>query len=526
MTTTVSDSEQAERSAEAARHAEARRLADKMWSYCDVLRDAGVSAIDYVEQLTYLLFLKMADERAKLPESLGGGRILPEGINWETLKKLTGAALEEAYREALAELGKEKGILGTVFRKAQNRVQEPALLRKLIVDLMDNETWGRQGTDVKGDAYEQLLARSATDVKSGAGQYFTPRPLINAIVDCARPAPGDTIIDPACGTGGFLLAANDYIRRHHTDLTPGQRHRLAHGEAFLGTELVDGTARLAAMNMLLHGMCQADGESPIQAEDALATSPTVRASLVLANPPFGKKSAITVIGLDGKATRDDVAYDRQDFWQTTTNKQLNFVQHIARLMAIPGRAAVVLPDNVLFEGGAGEGIRRALLKEYDVHTLLRLPTGIFYAGGVKANVLFFDRKPASEEPWTRNLWVYDFRTGQHFTLKQNPLRREHLQDFVDSYLPGRSPDERVETERFRKFTYDELVTRDKCNLDIFWLKDPSLEDADALQPPEVIAQEIIDDLEAALSEFAAIAEALQNRATPQDPGSPSYEDAR
>ena len=521
MTTLLPDNDETEQVAEARRQAEARRLADKMWSYCDVLRDSGVSAIDYIEQLTYLLFLKMADERAKLPASLGGGRILPEGISWEILKNLSGEKLEEAYRDALTEMGKQEDTLGLIFRKAQNKVQEPALLRKLIVDLMDNETWGQHGTDVKGDAYEQLLARSATDVKSGAGQYFTPRSLIGAIVDCVQPTPGDTIIDPACGTGGFLLAANDYIRRHYRDLTPGQRHRLTHGEAFRGIELVDGTARLAAMNMLLHGMCQADGPSPIETRDALAMPPSIRASLVLANPPFGKKSSITVMGMDGKATRDDISYDRQDFWETTTNKQLNFVQHIARLLTISGRAAVVVPDNVLFEGGAGEGIRRRLLKEYDVHTLLRLPTGIFYAGGVKANVLFFDRKPASEEPWTKNLWVYDFRTAQHFTLKQNPLRREHLQDFVDSYLPGKSPDERVETERFRKFGYDELVARDKCNLDIFWLKDPSLEDADALQPPEIIAQEIVDDLEAALSEFAAIAEALQARAALRDSQPPT-----
>ncbi|WP_196449531.1 class I SAM-dependent DNA methyltransferase [Planomonospora sp. ID82291] len=524
MTTTVPDNDAAERAAEAARQAEARRLADKMWSYCDVLRDAGVSAIDYVEQLTYLLFLKMADERSRLPAALGGERILPEGIGWDALKAQSGDALENTYRHFLTELAKQKGTLGVVFRKAQNKVQDPALLKKLIVDLMDGETWGRQGTDVKGDAYEQLLARSATDVKSGAGQYFTPRSLITAMVDCVRPTPDDTVIDPACGTGGFLLAANEYIRRHHGSLTPGQRRRLTHGEAFRGVELVDGTARLAAMNMLLHGMCRADGVSPIEVRDGLAAPPTVRASLVLANPPFGKKSAITVIGMDGKATRDDIAYDRQDFWETTTNKQLNFVQHIARLMAMSGRAAVVVPDNVLFEGGAGEGIRRRLLKEYDVHTLLRLPTGIFYAGGVKANVLFFDRRPAGEEPWTKHLWVYDFRTGQHFTLKQNPLRREHLQDFVDRYLPGGDRGERAETERFRRFSYEELVARDKCNLDIFWLKDPSLEDADALQPPEVIAQEIVEDLEAALGEFAAIAEALQNRASPGDSGSPLSED--
>jgi type I restriction enzyme M protein len=495
---------------EAARQADARRLADKMWSYCDVLRDAGVSAIDYVEQLTFLLFLKLADERERLPKNLGGGRILPEGISWGALNTQSGDKLENTYRHTLTELAKEKGTLGVIFRKAQNKVQDPALLRKLVVDLLDKETWGLRHVDVKGDAYEQLLARSATDIKSGAGQYFTPRALITAMVECVRPTPDDTIIDPACGTGGFLLAANQYIQQHYDRFTPEQRHRLSNGQAFRGIELVDSTARLAAMNSVLHGMCQPDGDSPIEVRDALAGKPDRHASLVLANPPFGKKSSITVIGENGKAARDDIAYDRDDFWETTTNKQLNFVQHIARLLKPDGRAAVVVPDNVLFEGGAGEGLRRRLLKEYDVHTLLRLPTGIFYAGGVKANVLFFDAK-RTEDVATKDLWVYDFRTGQHFTLKQNPMRREHLQDFVDSYRPGKDRGKRKETERFRRFGYDELVARDKVNLDIFWLKDPTLDDADALQPPEVIAQEIVEDLEAALSEFAAIAEALQNR---------------
>lgn len=495
---------------DAVRLAEARRLADRMWSYCHVLRDAGVPAIDYVEQLTYLLFLKMADERTKLPAGLGGGQILPAGINWKTLADKSGDALEIEYKHVLTELGKQPGMLGVIYRKAQNKVQDPSLLRKLISDLMGKETWSRQGTDVNGDAYEQLLARSANDQRSGAGQYFTPRPLIAAMVDCMKPTADDTIIDPACGTGGFLLASNDYIRQRSGALTHEQRKRLSDGTAFRGVELVDGTARLAAMNLLLHGMAQAEGESPVEVRDALTTPPSTHASLVLANPPFGTKSSITVIGEDGKATKEDIAYARQDFWVTTTNKQLNFVQHIARLMSMEGRAAVVLPDNVLFEGGAGERIRGRLLKEYDVHTLLRLPTGIFYAGGVKANVLFFDRKRPSEEPWTRHLWVYDFRTGQHFTLKQNPLRREHLQDFVDCFnADDRS--KRVETERFRQFSFEELTARDKVNLDITWLKDPSLENADSSLPPEVIAQEIVEDLQAALNEFAAIAEALQNR---------------
>ena len=316
------------------------------------------------------------------------------------------------------------------------------------------------------------------------------------------------MIDPACGTGGFLLAANEYVRHHYSDLTPTQRKRLGDGSAFQGFELVRGTARLAAMNLLLHGMVQADHGSPITVTDALSSDPAVHASLVLANPPFGTKSSISSVEEGATGKKPEIAYSGRGFWTSTTNKQLNFVQHIAKLLTKNGRAAVVLPDNVLFEGGPGETIRRRLLKEYDVHTMLRLPTGIFYAGGVKANVLFFDRKPASDQPWTKQLWVYDFRVGQHFTLKQNPLRREHLQDFVDWY---HCPDRAAWTasDRAKCFTYDELIGRDKANLDITWLTDPDDDDALAALPPEVIAQEIIDDLQAALAEFTAVAAALQ-----------------
>ena len=488
---------------------DSRRLVQKLWNYCDVLRDDGVSTIDYVEQLTYLLFLKMADERARRP--LKPEKIVPDELSWQTLLDAEGDALEVQYRHILTGLGKESGTLGTIFRKAQNKIQDPAKLKRLIVDLIDKESWSGTGVDVKGDAYEELLAKGAEDAKSGAGQYFTPRALTAAMVDCMLPTPDDTITDPACGTGGFLLAAYEHIQRHHgSALTPDQRRRLAQG-AITGTELVDGTARLAAMNMLLHGIGTPNGPSLIAVKDALGKEPSSRVSLVLANPPFGRSSSIRVVGEDGRSSREEREIERTDFWATTANKQLNFVQHIASLLEIDGRAAVVLPDNVLFEGGAGETIRRRLLKQYDLHTLLRLPTGIFYAGGVKANVLFFERKRAREEPWTQKLWVYDFRTNQHFTLKQNPLRREHLQDFVDCYLPGKDRAERVETERFRAFSYDELIARDKVNLDITWLKDASLEDADSLLPPEVIAQEIVDDLQAALAEFAAIAEALGSR---------------
>jgi type I restriction enzyme M protein len=302
------------------------------------------------------------------------------------------------------------------------------------------------------------------------------------------------------------LAAYEYVSSDAANLTKDQREKLQSGFAS-GVELVDGTARLAAMNMLLHGMAKPTGDSPIEVRDALTADPGKRWSVVLANPPFGTKSSVKVITADGKTSAESLEIVRDDFWVTTSNKQLNFVQHIKTIMDINGRAAVVLPDNVLFEGGAGETIRKRLLKEFDVHTLLRLPTGIFYAGGVKANVLFFDKKPAGEKPWTKDLWVYDFRTNQHFTQKQNPLRQEHLQEFVDCYKPGERT-KRKESERFKKFSYDELIARDKTNLDIFWLKDDSIEDAADLPAPEVLAAEIVEELEVAIGEMRAVIAAL------------------
>ncbi|MEV0974473.1 class I SAM-dependent DNA methyltransferase [Microtetraspora glauca] len=493
--------------------AHTRSLVDKLWSYCDVLRDAGVPAIDYVEQLTYLLFLKMMDEQEKKLARRGKpNRVLPVGIDWDTLASKKGADLKGYYEHVLEDLGKRPGMFRLIFLGAQNKVQATGLLERLIKELIGKTQWSKEGVDVKGDAYEELLSRSASDVKSGAGQYFTPRPLIRAMVDCVQPTPEDTIVDPACGTGGFLLLANEYLRREYPmeSLNPDLRNRVIHGHAFHGVELVRGTARLAAMNMLTHGVVPSENQEVIEVGDALLNEPKVRATLVLANPPFGQKSAITVLGEDGKVVKDEAVYTSRDFWVTTKNKQLNFVQHIAKLMKIDGRAAVVLPDNVLFEGGAGETIRRRLLKEYDVHTLLRLPTGIFYAGGVKANVLFFERKRPSDKPWTSKLWVYDFRAGESFTLKQRPLRREHLQDFVDCYLPGKPREERVGTERFKSFTYEELIARDKVNLDITWLKDDGAGDS-VQHSPEEIARSIAADLKTALAQIEAIADALASR---------------
>ena len=488
-------------------------IVQKLWNYCNVLRDDGMSYGDYVEQLTYLLFIKMADERSQPPWSQPSP--LPKGFDWPSLLAKDGDELFDHYRHLLDELGREKGTIGLIFAKAQNKFQDPAKLRRLVLDLIDGENWSAMGADVKGDAYEGLLEKNAQDTKSGAGQYFTPRPLIQAMVDCIAPKPGETVCDPACGTGGFLFAAHNHVASHNPNLTREQKKHLKE-KALRGWELVQSTARLAAMNMMLHGI-GSDKSVPIVVADALAADPGERFDVVLANPPFGKKSSTMITGAEGRVSTEKDVIERDDFWATTSNKQLNFLQHIKTLLKQHGRAAVVLPDNVLFEGGAGETIRKKLLHECDVHTLLRLPTGLFYAQGVKANVVFFERKSASETPWTRKLWIYDLRTNQHFTLKTNPLKREHLDEFVALYNPANRHDRKASWAaepdvsngtsphgRWRAYDYAELIARDKASLDIFWLKDDALADSDNLPPPHVIAREIVDDLEAALEQFRLI----------------------
>jgi type I restriction enzyme M protein len=478
---------------------EASRLVSKLVAGSNVLRDAGVNMYDYTEQLTYLLFLKMAEERARRP--LNPERVVPEEYSWSRLLGLSGEELEDAYNRILRGLASQPGVLGTIYRGAQNKITNASHLRTLIVDYIDTENWSAAGTDINGDAYEELLERSAGDTKTTAGQYFTPRPLIDAIVDVVQPTIDDTVVDPACGSGGFLLAAHAHaVGGTGATLTPTQRKHLS-TNFVRGFDIGRTTARLASMNLLLHGLGSITGDSLVKREDALIADPGKRWSVVLANPPFGRSS--------NNGGGDGSEVFRQDFVVTTSNKQLNFLQHIMTILKINGRAGVVLPDNVLFEGGAGETLRRKLLNTFDFHTLLRLPTGIFYKPGVKANVLFFDRKPAAERPWTQRLWVYDLRTNKHFTLKKKPLRRDDLNDFVSSYLPGRPRDERAESERWKSFSYDELIARDKVNLDITWLRDESLEDADDLPAPDVIAREIVEDLTAALAEFEAVAAALE-----------------
>jgi type I restriction enzyme M protein len=411
-------------------------------------------------------------------------------------------------------LGKEKGILGQIFTKSQNKIQDPAKLYKLV-DLIDKENWVMMGADVKGDIYEGLLEKNAEDTKSGAGQYFTPRSLIKAMVECVRPEPMRTIADPACGTGGFFLAAYDFIVANHS-LDKEQKQAIKFN-TFYGNEIVAGTRRLALMNLFLHNIGDIDpaisgtSSNIISPADALIAPPSIYYDYVLANPPFGKKSSQTFTNEEGEQEKEDLTYNRQDFWATTSNKQLNFVQHIRSMLKTTGQAAVVIPDNVLFEGGAGETVRKKLLDTTDVHTILRLPTGIFYANGVKANVVFFDNKPSSKDPWTKEIWFYDYRTNIHHTLKKNPLKLSDLQDFIACYNAS-NRFKRVETfhavdnpeGRWRKFGYDEIVARDKTSLDITWLKDKSLADLDNLPDPDVLAEEIAENLESALGSFQAI----------------------
>ncbi|MHB8789970.1 MAG: type I restriction-modification system subunit M [Desulfobulbaceae bacterium] len=477
-------------------HHDTNGLVAKVWNYAHVLRDQGISYGDYVEQITYLLFLKMDAERS---EQLGEPSAVPAQWRWDKLIAEEGDELELQYRHTLEALSKESGIIGTIFRKAQNKLTDPAKLQR-VVSLINEETWIGLKVDVKGTIYEGLLERNAAEVKSGAGQYFTPRPLIQAMVEVLRPRIGESVHDPACGTGGFLLAAYEAMKGQSNDRTKVEKLRR---HTFSGVDIVDEVVRLCAMNLYLHGI--GNGESPIRQGDALAKNTGEHFDVVLTNPPFGKKSSYKVVGEDGQITTEKETYERDDFKYTTSNKQLNFLQHIMTTLHTTGRAGVVLPDNILFEAGnAGEGIRRRLLEKFNFHTLLRLPTGIFYKQGVKANVLFFDKKPAATEAWTRALWIYDLRTNMHFTLKKNPLSRLDLDDFVACYQAD-NPAVRKESERFKRFQYEELMNRDKINLDIFWLKDESLEDVENLPAPEVIAAEIIDNLEAALEQFRSVA---------------------
>ena len=479
-------------------------IISKVWGMCDPLRDDGVSFGDYLEQLTYLIFLKMSDEYSKPPYKKETG--IPNGYRWEDMNTLTGSDLEIKYKSILEKLGEQSGILGQIFKGAINKISNVAILYR-IVQMIDKEKWVSMSSDVKGEIYEGLLQRNAEDIKSGAGQYFTPRPLIHSMVKCLRPEPMKTIADPCSGSGGFFLAAQEYLADPKNYSLDREQKEFLKNETFYGNELVATTYKLCLMNLYLHNIGDIYGNVPVKLGDSLLMDPGYRVDYVLTNPPFGKKSSLTFTNEDGKQEKEDLVYNRQDFWTTSSNKQLNFVQHINTILKSDGKAAVVVPDNVLFEGGAGETIRRKLLMTTDFHTILRLPTGIFYKQGVKANVIFFDKKPASADMQTKDIWIYDFRTNIHFTLKQNPMKDNDLDDFIKCYNPE-NRFKRQETYsknnpegRFRKFSVKEILERDKISLDIFWIKDKSLADLDNLPKPNVLADDIIENLQSALENF-------------------------
>lgn len=435
-------------------------LVQKVWQLADVLAAAGVAFTDYIVQLTYILFLKMDAEA----EALGIESKIPKDCRWANLVDKDGFDLLERYEKSLKKLSEQPGLISTIFSKAQNKISQPAHLAK-VVAMVDAQDWLSLDIDTKGAIYEGILEKNGQDKKSGAGQYFTPRALIKAMVDVTNPKITETVCDPACGTGGFLLAAFDHMKRESQDR---RKQMFLKTEALTGFDITPLVVTLASMNLYLHGV--GIDSSPVMCEDSLEKEPSRLYDVILANPPFGTRPA----GLG------EISSMRQDFFAKTSNNQLNFLQHIMLLLKVGGRAAVVLPDNVLFEGGAGETVRKKLLADYNLHTILRLPTGIFYAQGVRANVLFFSRGGKTSETW-----VYDYRTGVKHTLANNKLERRHLDDFVACYTQKK----RTETERWHRFAVEELVKRDKTNLDLKWLKEQSDDDAD------VSLKELLADME-------------------------------
>ncbi|HWD86791.1 MAG TPA: class I SAM-dependent DNA methyltransferase [Mucilaginibacter sp.] len=478
----------------------------KIWSFCDTLRDDGVSYGDYLEQITYLLFLKMADEHTDTVHQNEFN--IPPGCDWQTLYRTEIPTLINSYSENLKTLANAGGMLTKIFAGAQNKIHDQYKLRRLI-ELINEENWVSESVDIKGEIYESLLQKNAEN--SGAGQYFTPRPVIQAMVDCIQPGPSESIADPSCGTGGFFLGALNYLRAHNK--LSEEEERFLKFDTFHGWEIVPATARLCLMNLFLHGVGDLKTTPEIEITDSLKESLNKKVDIVLANPPFGKTSSDVITNDEKKAKVPGYHY-REDIWTTTSNKQLAFLQHIITMLKDDGRAAVVLPDNVLFEGGAGEIVRKSLLKKVNLHTVLRLPTGIFYAQGVKANVLFFEMTKQSKEPATQETWFYDYRTNIHHTPKKNPLKYESLRDFINCYNPldrtmrSETWSEQNKEGRWRKYNYEEITARDKANMDIFWLKDDNLIDLENLPDPDDLINDIIENIESALANFKIIRDSI------------------
>lgn len=460
-------------------------LSQKVWQLATVLSGQGIGFTDYITQLTYLLFLKMDDENVQL---FGEDSAIPAGFRWQDLLALDGLELIHQYEETLNVLQKEDNLIGTIYTKAQNKIDKPVYLKKVIT-LINEEQWLVMDGDVKGAIYESILEKNGQDKKSGAGQYFTPRALIKTMVDVTRPRIGETVSDPACGTGGFLLAAYDYMKDQSQD--KGKQDFLRN-EALYGIDNTALVVTLASMNLYLHGV--GTDRSPIACQDSLEKSPEKLVDVVLANPPFGTRPA------------GSVEISRDDFYVDTKNNQLNFLQHIMVSLKQGGRAAVVLPDNVLFEGNAGETIRQELLKNFNLHTILRLPTGIFYAHGVKANVLFFTKGTPTKE-----VWYFDYRTAIKHTLATNPLQRHHLDEFVACYntddITNRAETYNADTNpngRWRRYNVEELLQRDKTSLDISWIKENT--DNNDLSLSELLSniQSKSDNIASAVAQLQAL----------------------
>lgn len=431
-------------------------LAKKIWSMADVLAGQGVGFTDYISQLTYLLFLKMDYENVV---EYDDPTAIPEGYQWCDLLNLNGDDLVSHYSETLSVLRDSSNeLVAAIFTDAQNKITKPAYLKKLI-GMLDEINWSNVDGDLKGSIYEGILDKNGQDKKSGAGQYFTPRPLIKAMVDVTRPQIGERVCDPACGTAGFLLAAYDYMKDQSYD---EDKQNFLRTKGLSGVDNTALVVSLASMNMYLHGV--STEHTSIQWKDSLENPPETLVDVILANPPFGDRPS------------GAVGINREDFWVKTNNNQLNFLQHMMLMLKTGGRAAIVLPDNVLFDS-AGKEIRRKLLTDYNLHTILRLPNGIFYAQGVQANVIFFTKGEKTKE-----VWYYDYRKGIKHTRVANPLKREHLNDFVECYsaddLSARKEtySEANPNGRWRKFSAEELLNRDGLSLDLpSWIQDEKSE---------------------------------------------------
>jgi type I restriction enzyme M protein len=462
-----------------------RDIVQKLWNLCNILRDDGITYLQYVTELTYLLFLKMLKET-------GTEEQLPKGYRWDNVAKKEGVELLEFYKKLLLELGsKGSGRVEAIYTNASTSFRQPRNLHA-VVKAIDELDWYSAKTEGLGDLYEGLLEKNAEEIKSGAGQYFTPRPLIESMIALIKPQPGEQVQDPAVGTGGFLINADRYVRsktNDYYDLSAAEQ-RFQHRKAFSGVELVPDVQRLALMNAMLH-----DIEGEIVLGDTLGPTGArlPKADVIVTNPPFGTKKG------GGAPTRDDITYP-------TSNKQLVFLQHAYRGLKPGGRAAIILPDNVLFEEGVGQKVRADLMDKCDLHTILRLPTGIFYAQGVKTNVLFFTRGE-KDKGNTKAVWFYDMRTNAPAFGKRTPFTRAHFAEFEKAYgidPHGKSKRKDLgETGRFRKFTREEIAKRGD-NLDVSWLKDDSVTDHADLPEPDVIAAEIVSQLETALGEMRAI----------------------